>query len=703
MADYGASINSIDFLYRRNVHFVSPYSEFKSTIIAKLTLNDSNFNFELAKDDGSDFRLVDGINTLRMWVAHWSKTSRSAILFFKLQNVSAGVSLSYKAYWGNEDALSASEPDKLGVDFYESFSSSNLDTSKWSGDTSSTHTGYGYLIYSDFSTITNPLYGKTSWVMEAGLYGDWDTDGGWDSADRTTGFTFSGPENGFSINIMHSDRIEYNAVAPEQSSWSTATKTHGGLEGRSINDVYISYYEPEDKITIRFLNRNNFSDIEYNINRKVEGDTRPNNVQVLPRQSSSGADGAYPTYISWLIIRDYDSTSTGELDGSELYIEHEEIPPQSQDFREYGLDLTNTFYEHESSFGGDPYLLSNDIHDSDTNVWISDDGATSEDSVSITINLGWSANQLVSRYYTHYDSGHVYYYNASKLSSELDRMGRNYWWATTTSGWAAIKFDTPKNIGALRVKFREEEDELIGAPKDFAFYGSTTYPGLNLENAKLLVEGTFEETSSWQSLKIPKGNAYRYFILDVLNTYDGENIRLQDWRMYSDLGRQEKIYPSQFRLHPAIYGDYIDNFPKEIMFEGSEDGINWTTLIPWTYTYTPYSEKYAGYGLWQRYSFDNIKGFWSFRLSCRGNWAADDGRIIIGEWSLHELAVEDYFYRVLSGTTNNIQQIWASNNRTFEDIHGTIYIANEKLSFIVEDRLVGVKDLPEDYGDLNVA
>jgi len=700
MADFGPSINPNDFLYNKRLYYTSPFSVLKQSIVVKLTLNEENFNFDLAQSDGSDFRVTEGVSTLRMWISHWSKEDRLAVLFFKLQNVGPGVTELYNTYWGNSNIEMNSEPDKLGLPFYEEFSSSPLDSSKWTEDTSEVLNTLGYPLV-DLTTITNPIDGMNSWVLEAGIYCNWATDGGFSSSKRTAGFGFHGSENDIIISIMHNDRIRHQSTEPGGGTEEYIIETNGGLEGYSKNDIYISYYEPDDKITVKLQNRNTFVDVINTINRKVEGDTRPKNLKIYPRETSYlyGA-GGYPSYLDWLIIREYDDSDLGEFDTSDLYIPYETINHQLQDYRNYGQNIISITHEHESSFGGDPYKLSNSLYDSNTNVWISDEDADQEDSVNVTVNLGWSSTQLASRIYKHYDSGHVYYYNASKLSDQdLDRMRRNYWHCTTTSGWAAIKFNESRNIGAFRIKFNEDDD---AGPKDYIFLGSNHYPAVNMHLAKELQEGTFEDTLEWQSVKINTNSSFKYFILDVKNTQGDENIKIQEWRMYDSLGSFEKFYPSQLRLNPVTYGSYKENFPKEIMFEGSEDGINWTTLIPWTYTYTPHVQHYSTYGYQQRYSFANMNGYWSFRLNCRGNWSTSDGKIIIGNWSLHELEEEEYTYRVLGGVSNNIQQIWAQDGTTIDDTHKIFYTANEEMNAVVDGKKVESIELPDNYNDFNV-
>jgi hypothetical protein len=177
---------------------------------------------------------------------------------------------------------------------------------------------------------------------------------------------------------------------------------------------------------------------------------------------------------------------------------------------------------------------------------------------------------------------------------------------------------------------------------------------------------------------------------------------VQEWQMYAYIGSDKSKYISQLRLHPADFSGLEDNYPKQISLEGSNDTLNWETVLPWTNTYTPYISHNVSYGKWQRYSFTNIKGYWHYRLSCKDNWGASDGRIIISGWEMCELAEEANIYRILGGETNNVKQIWASDNCGFEDEYGLIYVANEKLNIVQSSKLIEEKDISEFYDDINV-
>lgn len=845
MSEYANPINTNEYRYRKPVYYTSPFSIYTTNLIVKLNLNSENFNFNLAKDDGSDFRLLAGLGVLKMWKAYWSKSNKRAVLFFNLPSIGGDTSIILTAYWGNSAANSISDPNTVGALFYETFNGPTLSTSKWSGSTNAGNTSYGYLISMNqaFTSITNPINGKNNWMMEAGIYADL-TSGVITPSYRCVGFEFIGTENNFHIEIMVTDHIRHNAVAPAQASTQEIYKTYGGFESQSYHEIRIDYFEPNDRITLELKNRRTYDDVSYQIWRKVEGDTRLQNIRVWGTQVGQYA-GGYPVYLSWLILREYDGASNSDLDGRDLYIPYAYVPAQTIDYSNYLPDFTSVQYQHESSFGGNPYLLSNEGFDADSNVWVSNEGA-SLSGVSLTIHTGWSED-ITSINYTHYDSGHEYYYNASKLSDNgADKMGRNYWHCTTTSGWAAIKFPDYRSIGAFRIKsiilgtgvstydttkynntgmthaasstyngaavnmsdgdnytywqqyytisewisidlgapktiykvllvggahgidrlvrnFRIEGStdninwdvvytgitvmaftaqefvfpsvsspyrywrlyminnwgsnliqmnrfELFygyfsnnePAPKDFIFYGSNLNPTLHFDKAIKIIEGRFESSPVWQSRVLTSSPFYKYYILHILNTYGNKNIKIQEWEMMDSLGQIEMKRPSQLRLHPAMYSNWQYNFPKQISLQGSVDGVGWITLIPWINTYTPFIQHYAEDGYWQKYFFKNETGFWSFRLLCRGNWEAEDNRIIIGEWSLHELEEESYIHRILDGTTNNIQQIWATPSCGLDDRYGVIFIANEKMNRASSGRLVSSSNLPDYYEDFNV-
>lgn len=697
MSDYGDPIILIDYKYRRQVYFKSPYSIFSTNIIAKLVLSTDNFNFELSNSDGSDFRLLDSNgNTLKMWKATWSKEMKHAVLFFKIPSLLGNSSVSFSAYWGNSKASDVSDPDSLNFMFYDGFTSSPLSSSKWSGKINSGISDYGYLISSEesFITKTNPLVGKSSWVLEAGLFCNFGYEG-W-SDYSAVGFGFEGSENDLIIKIFLSSKIRHNA---RDYTFYSSSKQYGGLEPYSYNDVVITYYEPDDRIDVRILNRLTFNDVSHTMWRRVEGNTVVSNARIYGRERSGQSYGPYPTYINWLVIRDYDSVNINNLDGRDLFIEHEYVVPQRNDFLDYSENFLDATMIHESSLGGDPYSVSNGVSGSQSSCWISDNGASSVSSVDITFftcNFGHHDTFLLS----HYDSGHEYYYGAAKLSNNNeDRMNRNQWKCTSNSGWASVKFNSPTNVSAFSISTGMS---ISGRPKDFIFYGSNSKPKSPIVDAVNLTEGTFSNTSGYQLVSFINGEGYMFYILEVLNTYSG-NIIIDEWKMLKSFPNCRKKYPTQLRLLPASFGTFQYNFPKEISVTASNDGASWDTLIPWTKTYTPFYNHSYGEGLWQKYSFINTKGYILFKLQCRGNWLADTDRIIIDEVSLHEFDCEDYTFRILDITDNNISQIWADFGCVVDDTYSIFYLTgSDKLFKIASNRSSGSVDLPTGYEDFNI-
>lgn len=515
--------------------------------------------------------------------------------------------------------------------------------------------------------------------------------------DAPSGFAPGLYKENFIINVMHDTRTEHNAEY-QNNVYQNVDQIYGGLEPGSYQEHQIFYYAPEDKIHQSIINRKSYPDIENVIDRKVEGPTVLNNIRLHGRQISGVNDeGAHPSYISWLIIRKHADLNSINLDGSELYIPYENVTHQLYDYKEYADDLTSVSYQHESSFGGNSYNLSNNECSSEDNVWVSDEYATTSGSVYVTIYFDRTEN-LVSRSRIHYDSGHEKFYNASKLSdSDVDVYERDHWRGQTTSGWATINFGNDRPIVNV-FGIKAVSAFLDSCPKSYKFFGG-------LENSvasfKLLSEGEFVKTTGWQSVSFTNENPYKYYKFEILNTY-GDSIKVQEWSMYDYIGSYTPKYVSQLRLHPADFGGLESNFPKQISLEGSNNMLNWEMVLPFTNTYTPYISHNASYGKWQRYSFTNIKGYWHYRVACKDNWGASNGRVVLGGWEMCELAEEDSIYRILGGETNNIKQIWASEGCDFEGAFGLLYMTNEKLNVIQNYKLVEEKNIPELYKDINV-
>lgn len=198
MSDYAENINPNDFKYTKKVYLNNVNLDSSTNYQVKLVLTSNNFNFDLCRDDGFDFRLAkksNGSGVFKMWIAYWNKDRKYATLWFKIPQVFSESGNVYYAFWGNTVSGDISTSEELGFLFCESFTTTPLNSSKWEGTTDSSISDKGYLFPSDssFTTITAPLNKQVSWVVEAGVYlTEPDTVNNWNISDRAHGFEFIG-------------------------------------------------------------------------------------------------------------------------------------------------------------------------------------------------------------------------------------------------------------------------------------------------------------------------------------------------------------------------------------------------------------------------------------------------------------------------------------------------------------------------------
>jgi len=426
--------------------------------------------------------------------------------------------------------------------------------------------------------------------------------------------------------------------------------------------------------------------------RKVHRNTEVSNFRIYGEDQSS-ANGVA---IDWVIVRDFDPSKELLVNTSNLYIDHEYIGHQPLDGRSYGPDVTNVDFHHLSDMGGDPYRMSDNATGSPSTVFISDDSVTTG---NITIDFGRTENSINSVDHRHYNSSNsVYFYNASKLSDhDADVHDRDYWQTTTTSGWAAIKFDTTKDIACLAI--RAVPGSTSRMAKDFKFYGSQYNPRFSGWDEKvLLYEGEALPNEQEQVFYFSTGlTYYKYYILDVLNTHGG-NIAIQEWELYERDPIMGKRVISQLRLRPVTFTDNEYYYPKQVSLSASNNGYTWDLLLPSTDTPTPFTD-YA-YGRWSRYSFDNFKSYYQYKLTCVDNWRAADDKIKMSEWEMVERSEEAYNVRVLDGDTNYINNIWADPTSTLSS--GTVYFTNDKFSTVEFDKLIHYATLSGAVDDFNI-
>lgn len=759
MADYIADISTDDYIYIREISITEISGEDRVNFPVKLTLNSSNFNFELAESDGIDFRIGEGSNGTRIlntWVATWDTTNRIAAVWLKIPSLLANETKILYVYWGNSTASDISNADAIGLLFADGFDNNliaNLALNKTAAQ-SSTNTGgyeayravdgnlstyahtysssnewwkvdlgayydigtiamvkrvgfgdrpknyyiqtaddwnftvnvqniitaneetsitiqyttddfgavnarylrlychttaqyinlYEFEVYVPndkwvFSSVVSisdskirigtdgyiqpktvlPLTGITNWIMEEGVY----VDSGGDNTYQAYRPRFYGTENDFGYNYYLEGDTDRQSNLVDSSTWVTYNGTEKGLEDGSYSENSIAYYEPTDKVYQSMINRSSYVDYTDSIERKVYGNTRATYFSIYGRNNAAApyAD------IDWVVVREFFLIDPYSFDTSNLFVPWEQVDQESISWIDYGFDLTNTMYYHYSSNGGDPYRLSNNATGSTTDCWYSDSNIVTE----LVIDFGRKSN-LVSTGYIHYDSGHVGWKNASKLSdNEESWWGNTYFQGTTTSGYVCIDFgDDNVAVGCLSVKAYTTTGGMV---KDFIFKGSYSDPRLSTDaDWDILYTGTFENILDWQPIYIVNGKPYRYYKIDVLNTYNDDPIVIQEWEMYEYFPAREKMIISQIRLRPITLSSDEVYFPKYISLEGSNELNTWDTLIPNRKTYTPFYD-YV-WERWQRYSFTNTKGFYRYKLTCSGTWGSGTTKMGVSEWEM---------------------------------------------------------------------
>jgi len=713
MADYGININVQDYMFKLPVYYTNPVNRDRRNVIIRMVLDDTNFTFGYTKLDGSDIRLAeqqDGTKVLHMWIAYKSTKKNYMTLYFKLPTLRASETITLWFFFGSLSATSVSNPDEIGFIFYEDFKNYPLSSSKWSGTYTNNYISLlGYyldksLTNTFFGTICNPMQNKTNWIIEFGTYIDGAIRYTNDTA-RAFSIGLSG-ENPFVIKYIAGGGIVHNASSPNQASTVYIQGINHGPEPYSYQENFIAYDDSQPIIYQRSFDRNTYPDDVNVIYRNIDGDTVVNNILICGGYSSAYIDyGACPSYIAWLVVRELDAVDRVLLDCSTVNSKDRLLYP-SFDFNDYGDDITNVSCAHETSFGGDPLLLSDD---STETVWVSNTNATLQPYISTTIHFGTEPERITD-INKHYDSGHVKYFGASKLSDDdADPWGRNFWDCPTVSGWASIKFNNKYAVNSfIMTPVYESETMRSNYPKDYIFYGSNYNPLTNFGAAKELCFGTFKQAFVPQQVFFNSFAEYKYYILYIVNNYGGNNIRIQELRLYYIPKTTRAVKVSQLRLLPHV-SEFMYNFPNEISLQASVDLITWITVMPWTFTYSPFMEYYSQHlnvrSCWQPYQFvNNIEqSYWAYRLLCRGNWGAENGKIAVVAWEFRELIQEANTFRVMEGASNNIRQVWTSAQCGINDVNNTIYAANDKLNYIIGNYSYAFSDaLPTDYYDINV-
>jgi len=95
----------------------------------KITLDNTNFDFSKANNDGSDIRFTDddGSTLLYHWIEKWDSANQEAVIWVKVPSILASSTKTIYMYYGNSSASDASD----GVNTFEFFDDFSGDLSKW--------------------------------------------------------------------------------------------------------------------------------------------------------------------------------------------------------------------------------------------------------------------------------------------------------------------------------------------------------------------------------------------------------------------------------------------------------------------------------------------------------------------------------------------------------------------------------------------
>ena len=708
MTDYADNINPLDYKYKAKVYIQELSGIYKTNVIVRMELHAADFNFDLAQSSGDDFRLAEqanGSGVFKMWKPVWVQSGEFALMYFKIPVIFADQSLELTAFWGNETVSNNSDPTIMDALFIQEFNSSPLDYTRWAASYTTTGLSqslneYGYRLNWSGDTyyiyaIDAPLTNVKEWVFEAGGFIEQKS---YLASQRSLKFYFDGTQNPFAVNYYGSDNtygMTHNIAYVD--TYSSITECEGlecNTSAYTYNQFYIAYRESVDRVYLKLTNRPTLDDFSSSWERKVEDETHLTVPRIYAYQYG-GIDG--PIFrLKWLLLRNYsDDAEMSDFDLSKLYIEDEHVPHQIIDHEEYGDDITHVDFEHTSS-SGNAYTLSDNLHDSISYSWSVDDIT---ETAWATINFGGGV-YLTDESLRHYDSGHVRYLNASKLSNDTDDVNdNNYWQGTTSSGYACIDFGLNNNKSISGLSVQAVPSALDNMPKDIIFQAGNSDPRLADEDRWVtLYEGNFEYKEDQQYIYFRNDSNYRYYKLTVLNTYADENIKLYTWRMYKHAEQAGKKVVAKLRLLPLVGGDYEYNFPKSIRFSGSNDGVTWASFFDSDYrdTYTPFYD--FGGSRWQEYSFENTTGYYMYKLECNDNWESVNNSMIIAEWEMHEKVTEEYTHRVLAGDSNDFNSVWLLPDSTFDDI--SFLVANNVLNMVGNDQRIYYEPLA-DINDVN--
>lgn len=665
---YAEKINTNVYLYSGVIKLTNSFEEAQENVQVKIDLDSSNFNFNLTRVDGKDIRFSEGASgdqALNYFAAEWFFDRLVATIWIGVPKLIPGEIKHIFMFFGNPSDLGNSNPNLLGFLFQYKFNTTPLDSTVWSGRITNTYNAsYGYRTfhtynaYDYFNVIAPVLENVNSYEIYIGTYYIGVTSiNMWDVI-----LSITGGENQINFFLWANKTVVNIEVYDTDKSYTQANQY---VESDSYNEISVIYQESNDFCSWSLRKRNTYEDCFVTEERKVEGNTTAKSIAF--REGSYAGNNAM--YLRWVVVQK-NTTDKITLDLTGLY-KDDTIIMDSMLFStdKYSQDLTDSGYYHESDCGGLPTHLSDEFTHDALTCWASSEATTG----SVLIDFARTSVNKVSRIFKHYDSGHLPFYNASKLSDlGLDTFGRSYWEGISNSGWACIDFSpAPLIIACLSLKALD--DKIEGMVKSFIFQGGYSDPRFSKSEWVDLYVGTCQKIVGWQPFYFDNGNAYRYYKLVVLSTY-GINICVAEWAMYEGTPLTTSGYViNQLRLLPATFDSKEDSFPRTISFYGSNDSVTWVSLFSNITTYRPYNP--GPFGFWQRYPVFNKTPYKAYKLTMSSKWVADSSNFVIAEWEMVRSYREDITYRILCDvpTTNivyesnsNITNVWADKKTTFD-------------------------------------
>ena len=697
MALYYGNISTELYKYTRPIYIKETSGQDRSLVPIKLNLNASNFNFDLSREDGLDFRLTESSNgsgALFYWISYWNYDNKQATIWFKLPYIFANDRKEVWAFWGFPGDSGASDLSKLVdsdpvFEFADDFDSPVLDPALWSTSNGAVSVGDSLLtLGTDAYLTTQDILTYTSFIVEEGILGVSNPSSLTSYVYR---YQFINGDNGFEIQYFWDDTIDRKHNFVSGGSLITYNGSGKGIEIGSYAHNYVAYEEASDTIYQGMANRSTLADYDDSWERQVHRNTTPMAFRIWGPDVAATAGVS----IDWIVIRQYNDESEPTVDLTELYVDYEYVSHQPIDYTDYGDDVTDINFYHISDMGGDPYRLSDNVATGINNAFVSDDGITEG---SIIIDFGRLSQRENSADYLHLNNNAVGFYNADKLSdTDVDENNITYWQATRTSNvWAAIKFPTRLTIATISVwAVPGATNKMI---KNYNIYGCNSDPRFNGWSKKVLLKsGQFLASEDEQIVRLTNRTSYFYYILEAIDSY-GENVALQEWAFYRRTPDIGKKVISQLRLRPVVDGTNEYYFPKQIKLQASNDSINWTTLIDTIDTATPFTDYI--YGRWQRFSFDNYDAYYMYKLTCYDNWTPAYDQIKISEWEMVERAEEATTYRILEGSTSNINSVWTASGTGYDS--GFFYVVNDYINTISDDVVIEYSTLSGLASDINV-